>query len=194
MRPRDPRKSRQPKQLKTHYAVFTEGLVTERQYLELLLKHLRPRHATFSIKPIGKDPSRIFTEYQKAERRGDFDRAILIIDVDQHHKLDEVLRDCRSWNAVDAIITNPCFELWLLWHAADRRGYTETRECVRLARINNLTGDKHLTAKFPIASFPEAVKRAQQAWPTLTPNDKGPNPSSAMPWLVDLMTTPTQKN
>ena len=26
------------------------------------------------------------------------------------------------------------------------------------------------------------------------PNDKGPNPSSAMPWLIDLMTTPPQKN
>ena len=55
-------------------------------------------------------------------------------------------------------------------------------------------GDKDLTAKFPIANFADAVKRAQQAWPTLTPNDKGPNPSSAMPWLIDLMTTPPQKN
>ncbi len=186
---RDSRKSRHTKQLKTHYAVFTEGLVTERQYLELLRQHLRPRHATFSIKPIGKDPSRVFTEYRKAERRGDFDRAILVVDVDQHHKLEEVLRECRSSAAVDAIVTNPCFELWLLWHAADRRGYTETRECVRLARINNLTGDKDLNTKFPIASFPEAVKRAQQAWSELAPNKKGPNPSSAMPWLIDLMTS-----
>lgn len=186
---RDSRKSRHTKQLKTHYAVFTEGLVTERQYLELLRQHLRPRHATFSIKPIGKDPSRVFTEYRKAERRGDFDQAILVIDVDQHQKLDEVLRECQSSTAVDAVVTNPCFELWLLWHTTDRRAYTETRDCVRLARINNLTGDKDLNTKFPIASFPEAVKRAQQAWSELAPNKKGPNPSSAMPWLIDLMTS-----
>ena len=89
---RDHRKSRQTKQLKKRYAVFTEGLVTESQYLEMLLKHLRPRHATFSIKPIGKDPSRVLTEYRKAKQRGDFDRAILVVDVDQHHKLDTVLR------------------------------------------------------------------------------------------------------
>lgn len=183
------RKTRHVKQLKTHYVVFTEGLVTEPQYLELLRQHLRPRHATFSIKPIGKDPSRVFSEYRKAERRGDFDRAILVVDVDQHHKLDEVLRDCRSSTSVDAIVTNPCFELWLLWHATDRRGYTETRECVRLARINNLTGDKDLNTKFPIASFPKAAKRAQQAWSELAPNERGPNPSSAMPWLIDLMTS-----
>lgn len=184
------RKPREIRSVKIRYAVFTEGKVTEKQYLELLHQRLRPRHAAFSIKPIGKDPSRIFTEYRKAERRGDFDRAILVVDVDQHHKLDTVLRDCRSSTAVDAIVTNPCFELWLLWHATDRRGYTETRECVRLARINNLTGDKDLNTKFPIASFPEAVKRAQQAWSELAPNKKGPNPSSAMPWLIDLMTTP----
>lgn len=191
---RDPRKSRQTIQPKKRYAVFTEGTVTESQYLEMLLKRLRPRHATFSIKPIGKDPSRVFTEYRKAERRGDFDRAILVIDVDQHQKLETVLRECRSSTTVDAIVTNPCFELWLLWHTTDRRGYTETRECVRLARNHNLIKDKHLSTKFPIANFAEAVKRAQQAWPTLTPNDKGPNPSSAMPWLIDLMTTPPQKN
>ena len=191
---RDRRKSRQTKQLKQRYAVFTEGLVTESQYLEMLLKHLRPRHATFSIKPIGKDPSRVFTEYLKAERRGDFDQAILVIDVDQHQKLDEVLRECKSSTTVDAVVTNPCFELWLLWHTTDRRAYTETRDCVRLARSSRLIGDKDLTAGFPIASFPEAVKRAQQAWPTIMPNKKGPNPSSAMPWLIELMTPALQKN
>jgi len=191
---RDRRKSRQTKQLKQRYAVFTEGLVTESQYLEMLLKHLRPRHATFSIKPIGKDPSRVLTEYRKAEQRGDFDRAILVVDVDQHHKLDTVLRECKSSTTVDAVVTNPCFELWLLWHTTDRRAYTETRDCVRLARSSRLIGDKDLTAGFPIASFPEAVKRAQQAWPTIMPNKKGPNPSSAMPWLIELMTPALQKN
>ena len=112
---RNTRKSRNVKQLKIRYALFTEGLVTERQYLELLRQHLRPRHATFSIKPIGKDPSRVFTEYLKAKRRGDFDQAILVIDVDQHQKLDEVLRECQSSTAVDAVVTNPCFELWRLF-------------------------------------------------------------------------------
>ena len=55
-------------------------------------------------------------------------------------------------------------------------------------------GNKDLIANFPISSFPEAAKRAQQAWSELAPNKKGPNPSSAMPWLIDLMTTPPQKN
>ena len=184
------RKPREARPVKARYTVFTEGKVTEKQYLECLLQHLRPRHAALSIKPIGGEPSRVFKEYQKAEQRGDFDRAILIVDVDQHHKLDEVLRECRSSAAVDAIVTNPCFELWLLWHTTDRHRHTETRDCAMPAHSHNLTRGKDLTAKFPIASFPEAVKRAQQAWSELAPNKKGPNPSSAMPWLIDLMTTP----
>ena len=112
-----------------------------------------------------------------------------MVDVDQHERLEEMLDDCRRSPHVNALVSNPCFELWLLWHATDRRRHTETGECVRLARINNLTGDKDLNTKFPIASFPKAAKRAQQAWSELAPNERGPNPSSAMPWLIDLMTS-----
>ena len=143
---------------------------------------------------IGKDPSAIYKRCLRVLKQDNFDQGIIVVDVDQHERLEEMLDDCRRSPHVNALVSNPCFELWLLWHATDRRGYTETRECVRLARINNLTGDKDLNTKFPIASFPEAAKRAQQAWSELAPNKKGPNPSSAMPWLIDLMTTPPQVN
>lgn len=189
-----PRKSRRQRQCKTRYAVFTEGRVTELQYLEKLHQHIRPQHAEFKFIKIGKDPSAIFKRCLRILKNDNFDQGIIVVDVDQHERLEEMLVDCRRSSGVNALVSNPCFELWLLWHTTDRRGYTETRECVRLAR-NSLMGDKDLTAKFPIANFPEAVKRAQQAWPTMTPNDKGPNPSSAMPWLIDLMMTPApQKN
>lgn len=47
------RKTRNPKNVKIRYAVFTEGLVTERQYLELLYQQIRPKHATIKIHAIG---------------------------------------------------------------------------------------------------------------------------------------------
>ena len=43
------RKTRNPKNVKIRYAEFTEGLVTERQYLELLYQQIRPKHATIKI-------------------------------------------------------------------------------------------------------------------------------------------------
>lgn len=188
------RNLRRPRQHKTRYAVFTEGRVTELQYLEKLRQRIRPQHAEFKFIKIGKDPSAIYKRCLRVLKQDNFDQGIIVVDVDQHERLEEMLDDCRRSPHVNALVSNPCFELWLLWHATDRRGYTETRECVRLARINNLTGDKDLNTKFPIASFPEAAKRAQQAWSELAPNKKGPNPSSAMPWLINLMTTPPQEN
>lgn len=189
----NPRKSRRPRQHKTRYAVFTEGRVTELQYLEKLRQHVRPQHAEFKFIKIGKDPSAIYKRCLRVLEKDSFDQGIIVVDVDQHERLEEMLDDCRRSSDVNAVVSNPCFELWLLWHATDRRGYTETRECVRLAR-KSLMGNKDLIANFPISSFPEAAKRAQQAWSELAPNKKGPNPSSAMPWLIDLMTTPPQKN
>ena len=55
---RSTRKTRNPKNVKIRYAVFTEGLVTERQYLELLYQQIRPKHATIKIHAIGGEPSR----------------------------------------------------------------------------------------------------------------------------------------
>lgn len=190
----NPRNSRRPRQHKTRYAVFTEGRVTELQYLEKLCQRIHPQHAYFKFIKIGKDPSAIYKRCLRIIKQDNFDQGIIVVDVDQHERLEEMLDDCRRSPHVNPLVSNPCFELWLLWHAIDRRGYTETRECVKLARSNSLMGDKDLTAKFPIANFADAVKRAQQAWPTITPNTKGPNPSSAMPWLIDLMTTPPPKN
>ena len=88
---RSTRKTRNPKNVKIRYAVFTEGLVTERQYLELLYQQIRPKHATIKIHAIGGEPSRVLKECNKALRKDDFDHAILIVDVDQHQRLNEVL-------------------------------------------------------------------------------------------------------
>ena len=123
------RKTRNPKNVKIRYAVFTEGLVTERQYLELLYQQIRPKHATIKIHAIGGEPSRVLKECNKALRKDDFDHAILIVDVDQHQRLDEVLTSCRNSSEVDTIVSNPCFELWLLWHTQNQTGYIESRGC-----------------------------------------------------------------
>lgn len=187
------RKTRNPKNVKIRYAVFTEGLVTERQYLELLYQQIRPKHATIKIHAIGGEPSRVLKECNKALRKDDFDHAILIVDVDQHQRLDEVLTSCRNSSEVDAIVSNPCFELWLLWHTQNQTGYIESRGCVNLAHRAKVTDEKALTTQFPHANYEAAIERARKAWPGLTPNEKGPNPSAAMPWFIDLLVSPPKE-
>ena len=107
--------------------------------------------------------------------------------------LDEVLTSCRNSSEVDTIVSNPCFELWLLWHTQNQTGYIESRGCVNLAHRAKVTDEKSLTTRFPHANYEAAIERARKAWPGLTPNEKGPNPSSAMPWLIDLLVSPPKE-
>ena len=151
---RSTRKTRNPKNVKIRYAVFTEGLVTE--------------HATIKIHAIGGEPSRLLKECNKALRKDDFDHAILIVDVDQHQRLDEVLTSCRNSSEVDTIVSNPCFELWLLWHIQNQTGYIESRGCVNLAHRAKVTDEKALATRFPHANYEAAIERARKAWPGLT--------------------------
>ena len=127
-------------------------------------------------------------ECKKSLRSGDYDGAVIVVDVDQHAALDAVLTECRS-SGITAIVTNPCFELWLLWHSEDQRAHTEPRKAgERLQSLKHVDdGDgKHLTGKFPIDGY-TAADRARRARNGLAVNERGPNPSSAMPWLIGLL-------
>ena len=188
------RRPRKVRTIKTRYMVFTEGSVTEKQYLEQLKQHLRPDNATFLIKPVGGEPSKVFKEYESARKRGDVDYGVLIIDVDEHKTLTDVLQQCRVSTHVDAVVSNPCFELWLLWHKADMQRYIPTVPCCEKAGEQELTHGKHLHRSFPIENFQEAITRAHNAWRQLGPNEIGPNPSSAMPWFIDLLMTPPKES
>ena len=101
--------------------------------------------------------SRVFTEYLKAKRRGDFDQAILVIDVDQHQKLDEVLRECQSSTAVDAVVTNHasnygCCGIPL---TDERIRKLATASDSRAATVSR--GTRTSTARSRLLRFPEAV-------------------------------------
>lgn len=168
--------------------MVTEG-VTEQEYLERLRQRIRSRHVALDIKDGGGEPSRVLKECKKSLRSGDYDGAVIVVDVDQHATLDAVLTECRS-SGISAIVTNPCFELWLLWHSEDQRAHIEPRRAgERLQSLKHVDdGDgKHLTGKFPIDGHTAAADRAHRAWNRLAVNERGPNPSSAMPWLIGLL-------
>jgi len=169
--------------------VVTEG-VTEQEYLEGLRQRIRSRHVALDIKAGGGEPSRVLKECRKALRaRKDYDGAVIVVDVDQHAALDAVLTKCRS-SGITAIVTNPCFELWLLWHSENHHAHIEPGKArERLQSLKHVDdGDgKHLTGKFPIDGYTAAADRARRAWNGLAVNERGPNPSSAMPWLIGLL-------
>lgn len=56
-----------------------------------------------------------------------------------------------------------------------------------------ITTKKHLAHNFPIEKYTIARERAVAAWQQYRVNDIGPNPSSAMPWFIDLLVAPPKK-
>ena len=190
--------SHQRRTEKKRYLVFTEGEVTEKQYLELLQQHIRSKIATFKTVAVGGEPTKVLKSVedtldkiqQGSKRDKQYDALILIVDVDQHQRLQEVIQECSSRQAVYAAVSNPCFEQWLLWHKVDKTKYMTTAQCVKESSIEKITTKKHLAHNFPIQNYTIAVKRAVTAWKQYRVNDIGPNPSSAMPWFIDLLVSP----
>ena len=72
-------------------------------------------------------------------------------------------------------------------HKVNKTKYTTTAQCVKECNIEKITNKKHLAHNFPIQNYTIAVERAVAAWKQYRVNDIGPNPSSAMPWFIDLL-------
>lgn len=174
--------------------VVTEGLVTERQYLESLIQELPSSAATVEVKPVGGDPLQVLRKSQElqtaaAAKGKPYDWACCVVDVDEHSTLDACIETARE-AGIHVVISNVKFEIWLLWHAMDKRGAQTTRELDQLVKKHSLMVGKHLAPRFPIANYPQAVKIAHQTDADLADRRRGPNPSSAMPILINLMTNP----
>jgi hypothetical protein len=186
---------------KKRYLVFTEGEVTEKQYLELLQQQIRSKIATFKTITVGGEPTKVWKSVEDMlnnNRRGSkddnqYDAFILIIDVDQHKRLQEVIQKCSSGKSIYAVVSNPCFEQWLLWHKVEKTKHMTTAQCVKESNIEKITTKKHLAHNFPIEKYTIARERAVAAWQQYRVNDIGPNPSSAMPWFIDLLVAPPKK-
>jgi hypothetical protein len=193
---RRPRKDAKRRATKPVFTIYTEG-TTEKEYFLLLARELRPCPVTFDIKVIGGDPSKVFSDLEneliqrlkQSKREGatanQNDRAFIVVDVDEHHKLTETLRKCESSTIIDAVVSNPCFELWLLWHKTNITRFMTTSDCVRNADSNRITTKKHLSRNFPISSYQDAIDRALSCHHSPSYNHKGSNPSSSMPLLIN---------
>ena len=164
--------------------IVTEGLKTEVQYFEGLVQFLRSSGTAVRgvrSKGIGKDPLRVLKaalDIDGADLDG-FDEVWVVVDVDDHATLDTALVEGRSRD-VPIVVSNPCFEIWLIWHYEDCAGHHDTKAALRrLAKYKHT--DKSIPNTFPYDAFDEAERRAGdqvQVW------ERGSNPSTAMPKLL----------
>lgn len=91
------------------------------------------------------------------------------------------------------VVTNIKFEVWLLWHMEDSpNGYMSNSDINNQVKTISASrpfmigkNNKEIHPKFPIGKYDIAIKKAQRNDPNMDFNRKGPNPSSAMPLLID---------
>ena len=173
--------------------VVTEGTRTEPQYVEGLNRYLRSKGATAIVKPVsvGKDPLKVVqkcVEKRDEATRNDkgYDDCVCLVDVDEHHALPAAVQLAER-EKIRLLISNLKFEAWLRWHVEDKRSALSSTQLDELVDKLGLVKGKILSQSFPFNQVHDACSIARAVDPELRAGRKGPDPSSAMPILVDLM-------
>ncbi len=132
-------------------------------------------------KGIGKDPERVLQaaiDLNEQDPDG-YDELWVVVDVDEHSTLETALIRARRLK-IPMVVSNPCFEIWLVWHYEDCAAYQCTKDAIeRLERYGHT--EKQVPNSFPYHAHHDATRRAGNGVP---PGDLGPNPSTAMPHLL----------
>lgn len=173
--------------------VVTEGTRTEPQYIEGLNRYLRSKGATAIVKPVsvGKDPLKVVqkcVEKRDEAARNDkgYDDCVCLVDVDEHQTLPAAVQLAER-EEIRLLISNLKFEAWLRWHAEDKRSALTSAQLDDVVTKLGLVKGKILSQRFPFHQVQSASATARAIDPEMRPGRKGPDPSSAMPILVDLM-------
>lgn len=187
------RRSRPQRQTARRILVVTEGTKTEPQYVERLNTYLRSKASTTIVRSVGvgEDPLRVVKKCVElrdavADAEKAYDICVCLVDVDSHSTLDAAASLAKR-EGILLLISNLKFEVWLRWHAEDKRSALSSSQLDERTEKLKLIKDKTLSLHFPFDAVDKACSTARQADPKMEAGRKGANPSSAMPILVDLM-------
>lgn len=189
------RRGRPHRQPVRRILVVTEGTRTEPQYAEGLNRYLRSKGATAIVKPVsvGKDPLKVVQkcvekrdEAAQNDKEKKYDACVCLVDVDEHQTLPTAVRLAER-EGIRLLISNLKFEVWLRWHAEDKRSALTSAQLDELVTKLGLVKGKILSPSFPFHQVRDACKIAWAVDPEMRAGRKGPDPSSSMPMLVDLL-------
>lgn len=195
------------------FLVVVEGKVTEPQYLEAVKRSRQMKSLEVQIESGHTDPIGIVNQaksrIREANKADPFDEVWCVFDVEA--KLTQQARfglrpalDAARRSRISCAVSNPCFELWLLWHSIDRNAWISSDEAQRLCAERGLVdrgGRKH------ILDADNLIKECYQAARDRARNSEGAfirnlivnaedrNPSSTVFNLVDsiLLAFPERK-
>lgn len=109
------RKRQSKRQTNEVILIVCEGEKTEINYLKQLKDFFRLNNVTIDILS-SKNPSPLqVVEFANRNNKQKYDKVYCVFDKDMHSTFDEALQKCEKYK-FEAIVSNPCFEFWILLH------------------------------------------------------------------------------
>ena len=185
--------------------VVTEGESTEPSYLWAFSRIYGNK--TVRLRPIGGvgDPravvDRAIAERDEARRDpfGARDSFWAMFDRDDHHRFHEAVNLARG-NSISLAISNPCFELWGIFHYEDQDAPIHRHQCQRrlgelcqdyLPRANKVFNDTDVIE----GRYCDALARGERSLVRREEEgDPGGNPSSSVHCLTEFIRFPFGKS
>lgn len=174
------------------FAIACEGAVTEPRYFQPFDNEIDRIKVDIIEGDLHKSsPKHVFdkavmyeTDYQISDESND--TLWLVIDVDRwtREQIDEIQGYCKDKKNWSLIISNPCFEIWLLYHYFEDLSnidYSTSQSTKK--EINKLKDSTHLHFDY-LVLMEEAIKNAQKN--DLTPDHYYPNPKETKVYKLAL--------
>lgn len=177
------------------FLIYSGGIVTEVEYFQYVRRHLfgdyvrnlriksgevrdpvRVEAEGVDPKTLVDDATRLLREDKKDAKKESYDPFAVVwavTDVDDFGKNGDKLRaavDKGYRSGVEVIISNPCFDVWLIDHKQPcPLSYTQTSECEKLAKrlglidmSRNRNNPKHIRQEAIVEQYATAAKNAQK--------------------------------
>lgn len=150
-------------------AVFTEGRITEPQYVKVLKGIYRGVNVQVIDRYAGSPPEVLVKKALEYQRNIDkhnpkYDEIWCLFDRNEHLNIEIAIQNARK-NNIKTAMTNPCFELWLVLHQENRSGHVSKESIQKRSQALGITEGKHLSEtgkKLFYEKYDDAKNRAQR--------------------------------
>ena len=146
-----PRRTTSPREPRRVIRVLTEGRVTERDYLKILER--QNLQIKIDLAESGMAPLTLVQRARQHAKRSkrakhrtgtpDFDEIWCVFDVDDHPNVKRAQQEARD-SHIRTVISNPCFELWLLLHKQDQTAHIDRHDLQKKCRELGLIDGKRI--------------------------------------------------
>ena len=182
---------RRSREQKTAVLIATNGALTEQVYLREIKRQVQDSTLAIRVEFLNGEPESMLRKLTSPH--GDtssYDEVWIVVDEDGLDR-EPLVRECAALTTRRqrwvAVVSRPCFEVWLIAHYTQVRRYTDQKNAQH--HFRQLIPDDHpvkdLPSDFPFSAAGEAVGRSHLPEDGLHDSDAlPPSPGTSMPHLL----------